>query len=332
MKVIQVPEQGPPDVLACVDVPMPTPQRRQVLIRTHSIAVGIPDLAIRTGTYRWMPKLPAIPGTELSGVVEDVGPDATRFQRGDRVLVSARENHERGGCYAEFVVAAEDALFPLPVGIDMEGAAALANYQLARLLMTDAAHAKAGQTVLIYAAAGGVGSALVDLAMGMDMRVIGVAKGPEKTAFIRAKGAAHAVDRARDNLADAVRDVTGGRGVDLIFDPVGGPSFPDNIGLLAHLGKVVSFGSLAGPPQGDLLKAMREQRNKNPSVCTFSIHGYDDLNALRRGAMTWAIEQLAQNKIKPAICARFPLVEAKMAHVLMESGQAMGKILLQAHS
>jgi NADPH2:quinone reductase len=329
MKIIQVSRHGPPDVLACVDSPVPMPQAREVLVKAHSIGVGIPDIAIRAGTYRWMPKLPAVPGTEMSGIVEAVGAAVTLFRKGDRVLVSARERHERGGCYAEFVTADEDALFLLPAGIDMEGAATLANYQLTRLLLTDAAQAQRGQTALIYAAAGGVGSALVDVAVGMGLTVIGVAKGPEKAAFVTTIGAAHAIDRVRENVADAVRAATGGRGVDVILDPVGGPAFVDNIDLLAHLGTVVSFGSLAGQPQGDLLKAMRDKRNKNPSVRTFSIHGYDDLRDRRRGAMTWAIEQLARRHIRPAIQARFPLAEARQAHELLESGRSCGKILLQ---
>ena len=114
MKAIQVPRHGPPDVLTLVDLPVPTPQPNEILVKAHSIGVGIPDLLIRAGTYRWMPKMPAVPGTELSGTVEAVGAAVTLFKKGDLVLVSAREKHERGGCYAEFVTAAQDAVFPLP--------------------------------------------------------------------------------------------------------------------------------------------------------------------------------------------------------------------------
>jgi NADPH2:quinone reductase len=329
MKIIQVFRTGGPDVLTCVDVPQPMPKPNEVLIRSHSIGVGIPDLAIRAGTYRWMPALPAVPGTELSGTVESVGAAVTKFRLGDRVLVSAREKDERGGCYVEFVTAAEDALFALPPSVDMEAAAALSNYQLVHLLMTDAARAEVGQFALVYAAAGGVGSALVDVSTGMGLKVIGVAKGADKAAFVKSMGAVRSIDRASEKTKDVILEVTGGRGVDVIFDPVGGPAFPDNIQLLAHLGKVISFGSLAGQPAGDLLAAMRAQRNKNPSVMTFSIHGYDKLRDRRRGAMTWAIDQLAAKKIRPAIHTRLPLTEARKAHELMESGRSLGKILLQ---
>jgi NADPH:quinone reductase len=329
MKIIQVPRHGPPDVLTCVDRPVPAPQPNEALVKAHSIGVGIPDIAIRAGTYRWMPKLPAVPGTELSGTVEAVGSAVTLFRRGDPVLVSAREKNERGGCYAEFVTAAEDTLFPLPRAIDMEGAAALANYQLVHLLLTEAARVEPGQSILVYAAAGGVGSALVDVASGMGLTVIGVAKGEEKAAFVRSTGAARAVNRARESVADAVAETTGGRGVDVIFDPIGGPAFPDNIRLLGHLGQVVSYGSLGGQPQGDLLAAMREHRHKCPSVRTFSIHAYDDRRERRRGAMSWAIERLAQGKIRPAIHARLPLTEARTAHAMLEGGRTLGKVLLQ---
>jgi NADPH:quinone reductase len=141
-------------------------------------------------------------------------------------------------------------------------------------------------------------------------------------------GAKVAIDRAHETVADVVKEATAGLGVDLIFDPVGGPAFPDNIKMLAHLGKVVSFGSLAGQPSGDLLAVMREHRNRNPSICTFSIHGYDNRRQRRRDAMTWAIDQLAPGKISPAICAQLPLVEARQAHELLESGRSVGKIVL----
>jgi NADPH2:quinone reductase len=329
VKIVQVPRHGPPDVLTYLDVETPSPKPNEVLVKAHSIGVGIPDIAIRNGTYRWMPKLPAVPGTELSGTVVAFGSHVTRFHMGDAVLISARERTERGGCYAEFVAVAEDIPFLLPAGIDMEGAAALANYQLVELLLTDAARAEAGQTALVYAAAGGVGSALVDMGCGMGLTVIGVAAGKDKVDFVTGRGAARAIDRTREDIADAVLEATGGRGVDIIFDPVGGPRFPDNVKLLAHLGRIVSFGSLAGPPSGDLIGAMREHRNKNPSVTTFSIHGYDDRRERRRSAMTRAVEQLAARKIAPAIYARIPLTEARRAHELLESGRAFGKILLQ---
>jgi NADPH:quinone reductase len=329
MKVIRVPRHGPPDVLTVVDEPEPVPQPHEVLVKAHAIGVGIPDIAIRAGTYRWMPKLPAVPGTELSGTVAAVGGAVTRFRAGDRVLVSAREKNERGGCYAQFVTAAADAVFALPAGIDMEGAAALANYQLVHLMLTDAARVEPGQTILVYAAAGGVGSALVDVGSGMGLNVIGVAKGSEKAAFVRTLGATRAIDRAQEDVAAAVAEATGGRGVDVIFDPVGGPSFSDNIRLLGHLGQVVSYGSLAGQPQGDLLAAMREHRGKCPSVRTFSIHAYDKRRERRRGAMEWAIDALAQGTIHPAIHARVPLSEANRAHKMVEAGLTCGKVLLQ---
>ena len=329
MKVIRVARPGPPDVLTCLDEPEPAPQPHEVLVKARAIGVGIPDLLIRAGTYPWMPKLPAVPGTELSGRVEAVGTAVSRYRVGDRVLVSARENNERGGCYAEFVTAAEDAVFALPDGIDMDGAAALANYQLVHLMLTDAARVAPGQTILVHAAAGGVGSALVDVGSGMGLNIIGIAKGAEKVAFVRAFGAMRAIDRAQENIAEAIAEATGGRGVDVIFDAVGGPTFADNIRLLGHLGQVVSYGALAGQPQGDLLGAMREHRGKSPSVRIFSIHAYDKRREDRRGAMTWAIDALAQGRIHPAIHARVPLAEAKRAHEMVEAGLTRGKVLLR---
>jgi NADPH2:quinone reductase len=329
MKVIQISRHGPPEVLTCVEAPVRQPEAHEVLVKVHAIGVGIPDISIRAGTYRWMPQLPVVPGSELSGTVEATGSAVKALRIGDRVLMSARENHERGGCYAEFVTTAAEGLFPLPAGIDMAGAATLSNYQLVRLLTTDAAAVRSGQTILVYAAAGGVGSALVDVASRAGVTVIGVAKGEDKAASVRAIGATRAVNRARESVPQVVADVTDGRGVDVIFDSVGGPGFPGNIALLGHLGQLVSYGALDGPPQGDLLAAMREHRHKVPAVRTFSIHAYDDRPQVRRGAMTWAIEQLAQGKIRPVIHVKLPLAEAKTAHEMLETGRTVGKVLLQ---
>src|SRR5262252_373197 len=114
MKLIRFDQPGPPDVLQCVDVPVPEPKAGEVLVRAQAIGVGMPDVMIRRGTYNWMPPLPGVPGTEMSGVVEAVGAGVTRIKPGQRVIVSARDRPHRGGCYAEYNATPESSVYLLP--------------------------------------------------------------------------------------------------------------------------------------------------------------------------------------------------------------------------
>ncbi len=134
----------------------------------------MPDVMIRRGVYNWMPPLPAAPGTEMSGIIEKLGPGVTRFKPGQRVVVSARDRPHRGGCYAEYNATPENSVYALPDGADMDQAAALANYQVAYHLLYDCIAFKPGQSVLVQGAAGGTGSALVDLARNAGLKVIGI--------------------------------------------------------------------------------------------------------------------------------------------------------------
>ena len=164
MKLIQVQKPGPPGVMQLLDVPVPEPKPGEVLIKAHAIGVGMPDCLIRAGTYSWMPPLPATPGTELAGTIEKVGAGVTSRQVGQRVYTTARERPHRGGHYADYVATPAEATFLLPDGVAFDAAAALANYQVAYHIFNDALALRQGQTVLIYAAAGGMGNALIDLA------------------------------------------------------------------------------------------------------------------------------------------------------------------------
>src|SRR5215470_12047902 len=131
MKLIQFRTPGPPNVLQCLDGPVPEPKAGEVLIRAHAIGIGIPDTLIRAGTYSHMPPLPATPGTEMSGTIEKVGPGVTTRRLGERVYTSARERPHRGGHYADYVATPAEATFVLPAGVDLNAAATLANYQVA---------------------------------------------------------------------------------------------------------------------------------------------------------------------------------------------------------
>ena len=331
MKLIRFTQPGPPGVMQCLDVPVPEPQAGEVLIRAHAIGVGMPDVLIRAGTYAWMPPLPATPGTEMSGTIEKIGPgvqsSVASRQVGQRVYTTARERPHRGGHYADYVVAPAEATFVLPDGVDLDAAAALANYQVAYHILRDAVRPRPGETILIYAAAGGMGNALIDFAKAAGLTAIGVVSGPDKARFAAALGADHVVDRKAEDIARRIADITGGRGVDIIIDPVGGPSIPGNIALLAPCGTLVIYGGLGGKAQLDLMPTLRASQN-SPAVRQFSIHTWDHLVEERRAGMRAIIDTLATGKLKPHIHERLPLTQAARAHEMLESGTVMGKLLL----
>jgi NADPH:quinone reductase len=330
MKIVQFKTPGAASVMEVVDAPVPEPKAGEVLVRAHAMGVGMPDIMIRRGTYNWMPPLPGVPGTEMSGVVEAVGPGVTRIKPGQRVVVSARDRPHRGGCYAEYNATPEDSVYLLPESADMDQAAALANYQVAYHLLYDCISFKPGQSVLVQGAAGGTGSALVDLARSAGLKVIGLCSGQEKAAFVRSFGVEHVIDRQRDDMAAAVKDATGGKGVEFIMDFAGGPGFTKNFTMLAPYGAVVSYGQLAGKPPDDVYAALRAQAAKNLALRVFSIHIYDRWREPMQQGMRWLIEKLGRGEIRPRIHDRIPLAEACRAHELFESGQVMGKLLLVA--
>jgi NADPH2:quinone reductase len=265
----------------------------------------------------------------MSGIVRAVGLGASAFEVGQPVIVSARERTERGGCYAQFIAVEEAAAFALPAGVDMEAAACLANYQVAWHLLWSAARARAGETVLLYAAAGGVGNAVVDLARDSGLTVIGVVSDTAKAHCAREIGCAHVVDRKREDVGERVREITHGRGVDIIVDPVGGPMFLRHFDMLAPLGAIVHYGHLGGKVEADLAGAFRKHFGHSPAVRAFSMHALDDWPAKRREATLDLIAKLAAGRIRPRIHARLPLAEAARAHRMLEAGEVLGKILLK---
>ena len=311
-----------------LDVPVPEPQAGEVLVKAHAIGVGIPDCLIRAGTYAWMPPLPVTPGTEMSGTIEKVGAGVTSRKVGQRVYTTARERPHRGGHYADYIATPAEATFVLPDNVDLDAAASLANYQVAYHIFNDAVQPRDGQTVLIYAAAGGMGNALIDLAKAKGLVVIGVVSSADKARFARELGADHVIDRKADSVAARVGEITHGRGVDIIVDPVGGPSIPGNLALLAPCGTLVVYGGLGGKASLDLQTTMRASKN-SAAIRQFSIHTWDHLVEERRAGMRALIDMLAAGKLHPRIHARLPLADAVRAHEMLESGAVLGKLLLR---
>ncbi len=329
MKAIQFERPGPPDVLKYVDFPNPVPAHGQVLVRAHTIGVSMPEVLVRRGVYKWMPPLPAVPGIEMTGTVAEVGEGVTSLAVGDGVFVSARELPVRGGCYAEYLAADAMALYRLPPGTDLEKAAALSNYQVAWHLLYSAPHGMSYLSVLVTGAAGGIGSAIVELGKAAGKKMIGLVDTDEKVRFVLAHGADGAVNNARENVTEAVHRLTDGAGVDLILDSIGGPKFAEQFERLAPFGLLVSYGQLAGNAQGDVLAAMARRMGDSLGLRMFSMHMFDDDRERRRSATAKLIELLATGSINPAISVRLPLAEAARGHAMMERGEILGKLVLK---
>ncbi|HWP26804.1 MAG TPA: NADPH:quinone reductase [Xanthobacteraceae bacterium] len=327
MKAIQIRRTGGPEVLEYVELPTPEPGPGEVLVRAHAVGVHYFDMLIRSGRYRWMPELPFVLGNDMSGRVAAAGAGA-RLKTGQPVFIAGWDIGFRGGLYADYAAVPEKDIWPLPDGIDLDQAAALSNYALAWTLLHQVARGIAPRTVLVYGAAGGMGTALIDIARLAGARVIGLAGGEEKCAFVRARGA-EPVDHAREAVVARVNALTGGRGADIIFNHVAGKTFADDLQMLAPLGLIVSYAVLGGMPETDLFKDMRANIEKSPALRCFTMHTSDALPELRRDGMQHAIALLAAKKITPAITARLPLAEAARAHELLQQRRAMGKILLK---
>lgn len=330
LKTVMIQRHGGPEVLECVDVPLPVPEFGEILVRAYAFGVGRPDILARRGEYPWLPPLPFVIGNDLAGEVVSLGEGVDEHWLGEKVLISSRELPQRGGGYSDYVVVPSGLAFRLSAAICYDEAVCLSNYQLAWALLNDTVGARRPKTILVVSAAGGVGSALVQLAKLEGVRVIAVVGSAEKVRFVRQLGATDVINRCEEDIRERVRTLTAGRGVDLVLDPVGGPEFVTYLDVLAVWGRLVSYGVMAGLPTQDVFFALRRHLGKSLSVQCFSFHSYDEDIQERRSIMTKLIALLELGAIRPAIGAKFPLSQAREAHTLLESGTTLGRIVMSS--
>lgn len=329
MKAILLSRTGDPSVLEYVDVPTPQPRGDEVLVKADTIGVSRPEVLVRKGTYPWMPKLPAIPGIEMAGTVVERGPTAT-LAVGQKVFISARELAERAGCYAEFIAVPSRVPFPLPDAVALEAAACLSNYQVAWHILHNAGRIVPGGTAVIDSAAGGTGSALVDLARLAGMRVIAIAGGKHKAEALRAFGAEHVIDHLAEEPAPRVAEITGGRGADLVLDGLGGKGLTQKFAMVGAFGMVVSYGHLQGKADDNVIATLGGRHiEASGALRFFTMHTLDDKPEIRAQSMHDLIAKLAAGQIRPLIHDRLPLSDAWRAHGLLEARKVIGKLLLK---
>jgi NADPH2:quinone reductase len=331
MKAILLSRTGDPSVLEYVDVPTPRPRSGEILVKADTIGVSRPELLVRRGVYPWMPPLPAIPGIEMAGTVAELGAGATRFRTGQKVYVTARELPVRAGCYAEYIAVPERALFALSPEADLEAAACLSNYQVAWHLLHTATRGAPGKSVLVGSASGGLGSAAVQLAKFAGMKTIALVGTAEKANALKVFGADHIINYGSEDVGARVKELTGGEGVDLILDAVGGREFAKFLPMLGPFGLLVSYGKLVGKIEANVIEALDSGPAylNSAAVRIFTMHTLDHKPEIRAQSMNDLIENLAKGAIRPLIHTRLPLKDARRAHEMIEAREVIGKILLK---
>ena len=321
MNAIVFAQTGGPEVLALADVPKPEVRPGMVLIRVHAIGVNFADTRFRQGTYVVKPKLPDTPGMEAAGVVEAVGDGVTGVRPGMRVAAFTVK------AYAEYCQAPESMVLPLPDAVGfVEGAAFPIQVLTAYHMLHTADSITAGRTVLVHSAAGGVGLAAVQIAKAAGARVFGTVSSDAKAALVREHGADAVINYGSDKFADEVLRLTEGRGVDLILDAVGKPTFDEGLRCLAPFGHLVLYGRAGGPTDPLNVATLSA---KSLKVSGFMIptvtRNYPDMT---RESAQRCFELMRQGRLRLHIGRTFPLAGAADAHRYLESRQSTGKLVL----
>lgn len=242
MKAMRIHRHGPPESLTVDEVPSPEPGKGQVLVSVHASAVNFPDTLIIENKYQFKPELPFAPGGEVAGTIKSVGEGVNGFEVGDRVIAVCG-----WGGYAEEVLTTVDKLVRLPQGIDMEAAAALViTYGTSHYALQDRAAIQPGETLLVLGAAGGTGVSAIELGKLMGAKVIAAASSDEKLALCKARGADETINYATEDLRQRVKALTGGRGVDVVYDPVGGAYAEPALRSMAWRGRYLVIGFTTG--------------------------------------------------------------------------------------
>lgn len=320
MKAIQVKQTGGPNVMELVELPVPEPKANEAVVKLTASGVNFIDVYHREGRYKVA--LPFIPGQEGAGTVTAVGADVKSVKVGDRVAWS-----HLLGAYAEYAAVTADKLVPIPAGVsDQQAAAAMLQGTTAQYLAYDTYPLRRGETALIHAAAGGVGLLLVQMAHNIGARVIATVSTAEKARLAREAGADEVILYTQTDFEIETKRITGGKGLDVVYDSVGKTTFEKGLNLLRPRGMMVLFGGSSGPV-APLDPITLTQKGSlfltRPSLGNY-IATREELVA-RTGAV---FGMITSGKLKLRIQHTYPLAEAQRAHRELEGRQTTGKLLL----
>jgi synaptic vesicle membrane protein VAT-1 len=336
MRQAVITRHGPPEVFSMLEGPDPDPAAGELRIRVRAAGVNFADVLARLGLYPDAPKPPLVVGYEVAGRIDAVGSGVTGFSPGDRVIALTKF-----GGYSDVVSVPATQCSRAPEELsDSEAASIPVTYLTAAIALYRMAALTAGETVLIHNAGGGVGIAATQLARLRRARVIGTAS-PLKHAALRSFGVDHVIDYTHANVPDEVRQITRGRGVDVVLDPIGGSSFMKSYRMLAPLGRLIMFGLSAAAPgeKRSWWHALRAWRatptfdplsliNRNRGV--FGLHAGHlwEEHAQLAPLMQMLLSELRAGRLQPVVAKTFPLDRAADAHRFIQSRANIGKVVL----
>jgi len=318
MKAIQVHQFGAPEVLVLTEIPTPKPGPGEVLVHVRAAGVNPYDTYMRAGTYAVKPPLPYTPGSDAAGTVEAVGPGVSKVKPGDRVYTAKTIT----GAYAEYALALESQVFLLPDKISFaQGAGLWVPYGTAYTALHHHGHARAGETLLVHGASGGVGTAGVQLARAQGLTVIGTAGTQRGLELVKKEGAHHAFDHTKAGYTDEIQRVTGGKGVDVVLEMLANVNLATDLKLLAVNGRVVVIGN-----RGEITINPRDLMARRGTVRGFTLWATTEAESAEIHAAIAA--GLENGTLRPIVGKEIPLKDAPKAHQEVLAPGAFGKIVL----
>ena len=337
MRAAVITRFGPPEVLQVREVPSPTIGADDLLVRTRAIGLNFSEVFARLGYYPAIPKPPFVPGIEFAGVIEQVGESVRGIKKGDRVFGFSKQN-----AYAEFVAVPQSHVVQMPRRMSyQEGAAFLVTSLTAYHALITLGQIRKGESLLLHAAAGGVGTAALQLARHLGVKVFATAGSPAKLTAAEKLGAIRTINYTEEDFAEVVREETAGRGVDVILDSVGGRVFRKGWKLLAPMGRYVLFGFAAVTGERGIpkLKAVREMASvpliyppsivtRNVSLMGFNLYFLTENQKYLREALKKLLQFYERGILRPVIGSVFPFEKIAEAQAILQSRQSIGKVVV----
>lgn len=338
MKAYILTKFGPPEVLQIREVPRPEPGEKEVLVKVRRIGLNFAEVFTRLGVYPGVTKPPFIPGIESSGVVERVGKGVRGVKKGDRVIAFSKQ-----GAYAEYICTPADFVTKIPRQMSIDQAAAVAVTYLSALHgLKTLAHLSRGERVLIHAAAGGVGTASLQIARHVGAESFATVGSDEKRDIAFEHGANHVINYRTEKFADVIMKKTDGYGVDVVMDSVGGSVFRKSWKLLAPMGRYVLFGfaSVTGPRTVPKLKAVAEYLqvprimptsivSANVGLMGFNLYFLTHKVDYFRGLLAEIMTLFRRGIIAPVLGARYPFENIPEAQAFLQSRRSVGKVIVE---